>query len=87
MNEDNVLLHNLCSLNEDVKIKFCLFYALDLVDDQKVMEEYNQIVGLTLLEWPEILDLTYKYKTWMRTARWIEFMVNKLRTNNESPGD
>ena len=87
MNEDNALLHNLCSLDENVKIKFCLFYALDLVDDQKVMDEYGKAFGLALLEWPDILDSDFRHKTWMRTARWIEIMVNRLITNNVSPGD
>ena len=74
-------------MDENVKIKFCLFYALDLVDDQKVKDEYGKAFGFATLEWLDILDSDFRHKTWMRTARWIEVVVNRLITNNWSPGD
>ena len=46
-------MHNLCNLHALDQIRFCLYFALNFIDEGNVMEQYGEEVGLAALEWVE----------------------------------
>ena len=51
--ESGSLMHNLCNLHALDQIRFCLYFALNFIDEGNVMEQYGEEVGLAALEWVE----------------------------------
>ena len=49
-------MHNLCSMHALNRVRFCIYFALDFVDEAAITEQYGNEVGLAALEWcgPEI---------------------------------
>ena len=70
--------HNLCNLHVLDQIRFCLYVALDAIDDASVMEQYGDEVGLAALEWPDVLDANYRRSTWMSSEEWFADMTSSI---------
>ena len=67
--------HQLCLLDHEFQIRFCMYHALDKVNEIEVMEEYGEVVGIGGLEWVEIFDEKYRREDWMMTESWHNDVV------------
>ena len=77
--------HNLCSLHTLDQIRFCIYYALDSIDDAAVMEQYGNEVGLAALEWADIFEPEYRRITWMSSEDWFNDMTSLVFEKLEHP--
>ena len=76
--------HNVCQMTcVRSKVELCLIYALDRVEDSKVMESYAEQMGLAALEWLEVYDYDYRHNVWMRTESWKGDMVRLIMAQVE----
>ena len=48
------VMQNLCIWGVKVQVKYCLYYALDYLNEAEFMEAYKNEVGSGGLEWPDI---------------------------------
>ena len=71
--------HNVCQmLSVRSRIEFCLVYALDGIDDEKVMESYAEKMGLAALEWLEAYDYGYRHTVWMNMEDWKQNVISLI---------
>ena len=49
--KDSRVMHNLCSMHALDQVRFCIYFALDFVDEAAIMEQYGNEVGLAAFEW------------------------------------
>ena len=69
--KDNKVMHNLCSLHVSDRVRFCIYFALDFVDEAAILEQYGNDVGLAAFEWLDIFDPDYRHSTWIGGEEWI----------------
>ena len=69
--KDNKVMHNLCNLHASDQVRFCIYFALDFVDEAAIMEQYGNEVGLAAFEWCNILDPDYRCSNWIGDEEWI----------------
>ena len=73
--ESGSVMHNLCSLHALDQVRFCIYFALNFIDESNVMEQYGNEVGLGALEWVDVFDSDYRRSTWMCSEEWFNDMV------------
>ena len=69
--ESGSVMHNLCSLHALDQVLFCIYFALNFVDEAAIMEQYGNEVGLAALEWVDIFDPEYRRSTWIAEEQWF----------------
>ena len=69
--KDNKVMHNLCSLHASDQVRFCVYFALDFVDEASILEQYGNEVGLAAFEWLDIFDPDYRHSTWIGGEEWF----------------
>ena len=67
-------------MDRTFQVRFCLYDALDKLDEVEIMEEYGNVVGLGGLEWIDIFDENYRRGEWMMTDEWTEHMIQMIVT-------
>ena len=72
------VMHNLCTLDVGDQGRFCLYYALDFVNEAEIMEQYGTEMGLGGLEWINIFDYGYRHSQWMSNEEWFNDMVSRV---------
>ena len=68
--DSDSISHNLCNLQALDRVRFCLYYALDFVNESGIMEQYGNEVGLAGLEWVDVFDPAYRRSTWLYSEEW-----------------
>ena len=53
------------------RVRFCIYFALDFVDEVAIMEQYGNEVGLAAFEWCDVLDPEYRRSTWIGSEEWF----------------
>ena len=71
-------VNNLCGLVLKDQVHYCIYYAIDLLDEGRVMEQYGNEMGQAALEWVDIFDYTYRRSQWMMTDHWLSDMTDCL---------
>ena len=75
--KEKIFTHNVCQMmSSRSKVEFCLNYALDRVEEDKVMETYAENMGLAALEWIDAYDYGYRCGIWMNSETWRKDMVD-----------
>ena len=69
--KDSSLMHNLCNMHALDRVRFCIYFALDFVDEAAIMEQYGNEVGLAALEWCDVFDPEYRRTTWIADEEWF----------------
>ena len=69
--KDSKVMHNLCNMHALEQVRFCIYFALDFVDEAAIMEQYGNEVGLAAFEWCDVLDLEYRRSTWIGGEEWF----------------
>ena len=72
------VMHNLCTLDVGDQVRFCLYYALDFVNEAEIMEQYGTEMGLGGLEWIDIFGYGYRHSQWMSNEEWFNDMVSRV---------
>ena len=80
------VMHNLCTLDVRDQVRFCLYYALDFVNEAEIMEQYGREMGLGGLEWIDIFDHGYRHSQWMANEEWFECMSTRVIDKLTSQG-
>ena len=57
------------------QVRFCIYFALDFVDEAAIMEQYGNEVGLAAFEWCDVLDPEYRRFTW---KEWFNDVTNLI---------
>ena len=57
------------------QVRFCIYFALDFVDEAAIMEQYGNEVGLAAFEWCNVLDPEYRRFTW---KEWFNDVTNLI---------
>ena len=73
--KDSRVMHNLCSMHALDQVCFCIYFALDFVDEAAIMEQYGNEVGLAAFEWCDVLDPEYRRFTW---KEWFNDVTNLI---------
>ena len=81
LGETKPIYHNLCLQDETFRRFFCFHYALGLINEEEVLKEYNEAMGMATLDWDEIFDEDYRRNRWMNTDDWYKKMINILLGN------
>ena len=71
-------MHNLCTLDVRDQVRFCLYYALDFVNEAEIMEQYGEEMGISGLEWIDIFDHGYRCSQWMGSEEWFDDMTTRV---------
>ena len=71
-------MHNLCSMHALDQVRFCIYFALDFVDEAAIMEQYGDEVGLAAFEWCDVLDPEYRRFTWIGGEKWFNDVTNLI---------
>ena len=79
-------MHNLCMLDVKDQVRFCLFYALDFVNEVEIMEQYGKDMGLGGLEWVDVFDHGYRRSQWMANEEWFDDMTARVVNKWTSQG-
>ena len=69
--KDSKVMHNLCNMHALEQVRFCIYFALDFVDEAAIMEQYGNEVGLVAFEWCDVLDPEYRRSTWIGGEEWF----------------
>ena len=69
--KDNKVMHNLCSLHASDQVRFCVYFALDFVDEASILEQYGNEVGLAAFAWLDIFDPDYRHSTLIGGEEWV----------------
>ena len=69
--KDNKVMHNSCSLHASEQVHFCIYFALDFVEDAAILEQYGNKVGLAAFEWLDIFYPDNRHSTWRGGEEWI----------------
>ena len=78
-NESDRFMHNVCQMSfMRLKVEYCFVYALDVIDHNKAMKSYAEMVGLAALEWIEAYDHEYITQVWMKSEEWKESVLNLI---------
>ena len=78
-NLTDTCFHNVCCLLPiEHRIKLCFPYALQCLDETKVMESYGNKMGLASLEWLDVFDANYRRGTWMCSKEWWNDVLTLL---------
>ena len=72
------VMHNLCTLSVNDQVRFCLYYALDFVNEAEILEQYGEEMGLGGLEWVDIFDHGYRHSQWMVNEEWLDDMTARV---------
>ena len=62
------VMHNLCSMHALDQVRFCIYFALDFVDEATIMEQYGNEVGLAAFEWCGSRIQTFHLDRWRRVV-------------------
>ena len=73
--KDSRVMHNLCSMHVLDQVRFCIYFALDFVDEAAIMEQYGNEVGLAAFEWCDVLHPEYRCFTW---KEWFNDVTNLI---------
>ena len=79
-------MHNLCSMHALDRVRFCIYFALDFVDEAAIMEQYGNEVGLAAFEWCDVFDLEYRRSTWIADEEWFTDVTSLVVDKWTSPG-
>ena len=63
--KSSTLMHNMCTLQNLDQIHYCIYFALDFVDEVVITEQYGNEVGLAALEWLDIHTTDDPPKEWL----------------------
>ena len=69
--KDSKVMHNLCSMHALDRVRFCIYFALDFVDEAAIMEQYGNEVGLAAFEWCDVFDPDYRRSSWIADEEWF----------------
>ena len=69
--KDSKVMHNLCSMHALDWVCFCIYFALDFVDEAAIMEQYGNEVGLAAFEWCDVFDPDYRRSSWIADEEWF----------------
>ena len=67
--KDSRVMHNLCSMHALDQVPFCIYFALDFVDEAAIMEQYGNEVGLAAFEWCGSGIQTFHLDRWRRVVQ------------------
>ena len=67
------------------QVRFCIYFALDFVDEAAIMEQYGNEVGLAALEWCDVFDPEYRRSSWIAEEEWFTDMTNLIVDKWTSP--
>ena len=73
----NLLLLTLKYVGWD-QVLFCLYYALDFVNEAEIMEQYGEEMGMGRLELIDIFDHGYRLSQWMGSEEWFNDMTTRV---------
>ena len=79
-------MHNLWTLEVRDQVRFCLYYALDFVNETEIMEQYGEEMGMGGLEWIDIFDHGYRCSQWMGSEEWFDDMTTRVVDKWNSQG-
>ena len=73
-----MLHHNLCTLDVNSQVRFCIYHALDYVNESRILEQYGDEMGMAALEWLDIFDSVYRHSQWMSDEEWFMDMTSRV---------
>ena len=73
--KESRFMHNLCNMHALDQVRFCIYFALNFVDEAAIMEQYGNEVGLAALEWCDVFDPEYRRFTW---KEWFNDVTNLI---------
>ena len=83
--KDSRLMHNLCNMHALDRVRFCIYFVLDFVDEAVIMEHYGNEVGLAALEWWDVFDPEYRHTTWIPDIEWFTDVTSLIIDKWTSP--
>ena len=69
------------------QVRFCIYFALDFVDEAAIMEQYGNEVGLAAFEWCDVLDPEYRRFTWKEWFNDVTNLILEKWSSNASGND
>ena len=76
--KESRFMHNLCNMHALDQVRFCIYFALNFVDEAAIMEQYGNEVGLAALEWCDVFDPEYRRFTWIAEEEWFNDVTNLI---------
>ena len=76
---------SLCNMHALDQVRFCIYFALNFVDEAAIMEQYGNEVGLAALEWCDVFDSEYRRTTWIADEEWFTDVTSLVVDKWTSP--
>ena len=83
--KESRFMHNLCNMHALDQVRFCIYFALNFVDEAAIMEQYGNEVGLAALEWCDVFDPEYRRSSWIAEEEWFTDVTNLILDKWTSP--
>ena len=73
-----MLYHNLCSLDVNSQVRFCIYHVVDYVNEANILQQYGDEMGMAALEWLDIFESDYRHSQWMSDEEWFTDMTSRV---------